>query len=484
MKIKFVNAMLGGDFSALDIAITVLATAVNKGGAHRATITDLTFHRRHWQEHLAQEIAADAPDLIAISTNTMYMQYVAAVAEEVKRRHGLPVLLGGHHAARFPEATARLPYCDWVIAGDAERSLPAFLDRIAAGGRDADVRGIPGIRYRRGQELLGNPDAAFTAELDSLPPPDWDLWKDLDRYFYYLQMLYVIGSRGCPYQCSYCDAVGIKNAVQGKYYRQRDPRAFARELQQHWEKYRRRGFKLAQIFDPVFTLDKKWLSEFCSEYKALGLDRKLGYSVFSRVDNLDDEKIEMLGDSGCALLRVGVEAGDDYIRNEIYGKKISSDKIREIFRKCRAKGIRFTAFYILGGPGESRATMDKTIALARELQAERSAFFIYKPFTELGERQIIEHGGWIDKRKWAAADNITFGSVVESPNYSTRLVEWYQAKAYFWTFGRRLLGLLRRHPVLYPWRLAVYLGSGIFRGLDCKYLLVYYHIYSYDNVDR
>ena len=46
------------------------------------------------------------------------------------------------------------------------------------------------------------------------PLADWDLWQGLDKYFYFLRMLYFIGSRGCPYQCSYCDAVGISQAVQ------------------------------------------------------------------------------------------------------------------------------------------------------------------------------------------------------------------------------------------------------------------------------
>ncbi len=73
MKVKFVNATLGGDYSALDIAITCLATYLNERTPHRATITDLTFRRRVWKEKLLADIDRDAPDLIGISANTMYM---------------------------------------------------------------------------------------------------------------------------------------------------------------------------------------------------------------------------------------------------------------------------------------------------------------------------------------------------------------------------------------------------------------------------
>lgn len=482
MKIKFINAVLGGDYSALDIAITVLATVINENTSHEASITDTTFHRRHWRKHLSREIDRDKPDLIAISTNTLHMKYVDMIGAEIKNKYGLPILLGGHHASRFPKETASLPYCDWVIAGDGELTVPEFLDCLEAGHTSFDE--IDGICYRKNGELFINEDAKFTEDIDNLPIPDYDLWADLDKYFYFLQMLYLIGSRGCPYKCTYCDAVGIDKAVKKRYFRVRDPRVYAREIAYQWEKYKGRGVKLAQLFDPVFTFDKQWIVDFCDEYRATGAHKEFRFSAFSRIDNLDEEKIEALGRSGCAILRVGIEAGDENIRNKVYHKYISDDRIKKIFKQCKSAGIRFTGFYILGGPGETKETMNKTIQLARELDAERSAFFIYKPFTEAGINQIMEYGGWINEEKWASADNITFDAVVESPHYTTKEVERLQHKAYFLTFVcRRLLRMIRRHPIMYFVRLFIYITLGKIAGLDHRYLLTYYHIYSYDNVD-
>jgi len=139
---------------------------------------------------------------------------------------------------------------------------------------------------------------------------------------------------------------------------------------------------------------------------------------------------------------------------------------------------------MLGGPGETRRTVEKTIQLARELDADRSAFFVYKPFTEEGVRQIAEHGGFIDEERWRAADNITFDAVVHLKDMSPRYVEHQQKRAYFFTFGRRLLRMLRRLHVRYFIRLFIYLSRGLRHGLDPRYTLIYYHIYSYDNVDR
>ena len=481
MKIQFVNATLGGDFSAIDIAITSLATYLNERTNHSATISDLTFHRRDWKRHLAKNIESDKPDMIGISANTLYMQYIKTVVNEIKANYSIPIVLGGYHASIHPQDTMGIDGVDYVCIGDGEYVLTELLNRYS---KKESMDGLAGLWAKEDGRILKNPTGSFIEDINSLPIPDYDLWKDLDKYFYFLGMIYMIGTRGCPYRCTYCDATGISDSVRGRYYREKDPRKYAQEIALQYRKYKKRGLRLAQLFDQVFTMNEKWLEEFCDEYRKEGLADKFKFSAFSRIDHINEKKAKILGKSGCALLRVGIESGDPYIRNEIYKKNISDDEIRHIFKVCKAEGIDFTAFYMLGGPAETPETLNKTIALARELDAARSAFFIYKPFTEDGFKQIVMHDGWIDKKRWEAADNITFGAVVASKKLTPRQVEYYQKKAYFWTFGKRLLRMIKRLKIRYFTRLAVYLWRGMRNGLDLSYLLIYYHIYSYDNVDK
>jgi anaerobic magnesium-protoporphyrin IX monomethyl ester cyclase len=479
MKIKFVNATLGGDYSALDIAITSLATYLNERTDHKATVTDLMFRRRHWKKKILSDIERDKPDIIGFSTSTMYMRYTASVAAFIKKHHNLPVILGGYHASLKPEETLQLDEVDAVCIGDGEYSLTEYLNRLQ---RKEDASGIPGIWIKRNGRIYKTEKGSFIRNIDSLPIPNWDLWEDLDLYFYFLGMLYIIGTRGCPYRCTYCDAHGISKAVNGPYYRLRDPVKYAREIAFQWEKYKHRNLRLAQLFDQIPTADVKWLRTFCEAYMETGAWKKLRYSMFSRIDQLDEEKLDLLAKSGCVLLRVGIEAGNDFIRNEIYGKRISKKQIKEIFRIARSKGIGFTAFNMLGGPAETPATLRETIKLATELDAERTAFFIYKPFTEEGCRQIHRYGGWIDADRWRTADNITFGAVVCSAKLSPRKVEFYQMVAYLLTFGKRFFKMLRRHKFRYFMNLFAYLAKGIRYGTDFGYTMIYFHIYGYDNV--
>jgi radical SAM superfamily enzyme YgiQ (UPF0313 family) len=481
-NIMFVNPSLGEDFSALDIGITALATYINARSRHKAAIGDLTFHRKHWKEHLRKEIEKKKPHVIGISCSSLYMKYVKMIVKEIKNKYGLPVVLGGYQASINPENTISADGADGLFIGDAEKSVVEFLDRLSSGeGFD----GVPGLWFKNGDgTFLKNSGGSFHPDLNELPAPDFDLWDDLDLYLYFLGMLYVQGSRGCPYKCTFCDAHGIADSVEGKYFRLLDPVRYARDMSHYYELYRNRGLKLFQIFDPVFTINTKWINEFCEEYRRLGLHEKIGYSAFSRIDNLSEEKIKVLARSGCKLLRVGIETADDFVRQQVYGKIIQTEKIRKIVELAHAEGINFTAFFILGGPYETQRTFLKTIKFAWELDAARSAFFIYKPFTAEGVRQLAESGGGINADRLEEADNISFGGTTYGKAWGPRTVELYQMGAYFLTFGRRWLRTVRRRKHNYFIKFYEYMKKGLALGLDYKYLAMYFHIYGDDNFDR
>lgn len=479
MKIVFINPALGGDFSALDIAITSLATYINERTRHKAKICDLTFHRRVWQPYLDKYIKDTKPDIIGISSTALYVSYVKQIINQIKFHFDIPIILGGYYPSIHPEESLKIKGADFVCIGDGEYSIIKLLDKLE---NKSDISQINGMWIKDDGRVIKNSGGRFTEDIDNLPITNWDLWEDLDKYFYFLGMLYIIGTRGCPYRCSYCDAVGISEAVEGRYYRVRDPEKYAQEIAFQWGKYKNRNLRLAQLFDQVFTMDINWLNRFCNEYIRLGLSKELKFSAFSRIDHLDEAKIILLSEAGCVLLRVGIEAGDTFIRNKIYGKNISNEKIRQIFELCRQNKIGFTAFYMLGGPAETRETVNRTIKFARELKAERSAFFIFKPFTKGGIQQIAEHGGRIDVKRWEKADNITFDAVVELKDIKPKQIEYLQKKAYFLTFGRRLINMLTKQKLKYFFRISIYLLRGLYYGLDVRYLVIYYHIYAYDNV--
>jgi radical SAM superfamily enzyme YgiQ (UPF0313 family) len=462
MKMLFVNPNLSGDYSSMDIALTVLATQVNLRSNHSAFICDLTFNRHRWREYIEGYIHTIKPDVIGMSLNNLHMAYARDVGQYIYDRQkpprdewDIPIIVGGHHVSTALDGVLKEPWVAVAFTGDSEESLIQSLNdswcspnHIVSGFRD---------------------------NLDDLPIPNWTLWPTFGKYMYFLGgMMYVIGSRGCPHQCSFCLAPEISKCVSGNYFRQRDPVKFADELGQMSRVYAPLGARFFQVFDPVFTIDPAWVHKFTQQYDGFP------YSVFARIDQLDEQRISDLALSGCKVVRVGIENGNEDYRNTIYHKGVSNTQIYDIAQMCHRYKMNMTAYYILGGPGESQKTLDDTIAMARKVDAARSVFFVYKPFTKEGIQQVEEAGGKILE----GADNITFGAAIDpSPTLKAETVLRYQKKAYFLTFGKRWLGIVKRDGLGYFTSLAKYLWKGTRAHLPLSYLVAYFHCYIGKNVD-
>lgn len=484
MKIQFINPILCGDYSALDISICNIATYLNKRTKHDATICDLTFHRKKWQQHIHHSIIKDKPDMIGISSNTLYMTHIKKIIKFVKEKYNLPIILGGYHASIRSEQTFSLPEVDAICIGDGEYALTKYLNCFE---KNKTVHGIEGIWAKYNGKIIRNKPGNFIKDIDSLPIPDWSLWKDLKKYFYFLGMGYFIGTRGCPYKCTNCDAYPISHHVNGQYYRIRDPKKYVQEIFNLWNKFgKKNGMRLAQLFDQVFTLDYKWVKKFCDEYITLGLSKELPFSIFARFDNLNKDKMKLLSKANCKILRVGVESGNEFIRNKIHCKGVSNKEIYNIINLGEKYNMGFTIYFMLGGPAETKKTIEESITMGKGFQKQkrRIAFFIYKPFTKESVKLIQRYGGKIDEKRWSKADNITFDAVVQLKDVSLREIESYQKKAYLLTFGKRWLQLVKEEKINYFSQLFQYISKGLSDGLDIKYLLPYFHIYGYDNIDK
>ncbi|MBL7147667.1 MAG: B12-binding domain-containing radical SAM protein [Nanoarchaeota archaeon] len=482
MKIQFINPTLGGDYSALDISICNLATFLNHRTKHEATICDLTFHRKDWQRHIHRSIIHNKPDIIGISSNTLYMNHIKKIMMFIKENYDLPVILGGYHASIYGEQTFAIPEVDAICRGDGEFALAKYLDRHE---KNQAFKGIDGIWAKQNGQIIRNKTGNFIKDIDSLPLPDWSLWKDLKKYFYFLGMGYFMGTRGCPYKCTNCDAYPISHHVNGPYYRLRNPEKYVHEIKHQWDRLGKKyGMRLAQLFDQVFTLDYKWVKRFCDEYISVGLSEELPFSTFSRFDHLNEEKIKLLSKANCKILRVGAEAGNEFIRNKIHGKGVSNNQIYSIMNLGKKYNIGFTVYFMLGGPAETKKTIQESIVMAQKIQNHkcRIAFFVYKPFTEEGIELIKKYRGVIDENRWSKADNITFGAVVRLKDVSPREVEWYQKKAYLLTFGEKWLQLVKEKKLTYFYQMSKYIFKGLRNGMDIKYLVPYFHIYGYDNI--
>jgi radical SAM superfamily enzyme YgiQ (UPF0313 family) len=178
-------------------------------------------------------------------------------------------------------------------------------------------------------------------------------------------------SRGCPYTCDFC----VAPVHQGHRFRERSAKALVNEIERG---YRELGVEFFYLWGDTVTLHVNSFSAFCDELIA----RNLPVQWFgnARADNLTDPVfVHRLKRSGCWMLALGIESESDVVRRNMI-KRLERQKIQSAFRNMRDAGIRSFAFFILGYPGETRATMERTIDYAIELDPDFANFYPAVPY--------------------------------------------------------------------------------------------------------
>jgi radical SAM superfamily enzyme YgiQ (UPF0313 family) len=187
----------------------------------------------------------------------------------------------------------------------------------------------------------------------------------------YAQMM---TSRGCPYQCTFCD-----RKVFGRIFRARSPKNVVDEIEMLMERF---GVKEVKFNDDTFNVDPKRVIGICEEM----LKRNIKIPWTCRVDanNLSSDLLKIMKQAGCWQIGFGIENADPAILKAIK-KSISPEEGKRIVQLAKKCGMTVKVSFMLGLPGETEATIRKTIDFAKTLPADILNFHIFIPFpgTEL-----------------------------------------------------------------------------------------------------
>jgi anaerobic magnesium-protoporphyrin IX monomethyl ester cyclase len=436
MRVMLVHPTIYGELISFHPGLISLGSYLNDRTNHRATVVDFSFRRDHWKDYFKQRIEQDKPDVIGIYTSTTFMNAVKMVIEEVREKYKLPIIVGGHHATISPDETLKDFDIDALCMNDGEYALTEYLDRIEKG---ESLEGLKGIYYKSNGKIFKNPKRKLISEIDTFPYQDWDLMDDMRTQLKLWGMIPFAGTRGCTNNCIFCATHAMRKAAVGDYFRPYNAKRLVDEVNHQYEKYKDSGAFLAWFFDQVFTTNKTWLKEYTDEYIRVGLSEKIHYSVFSRAEELDEDKANWLKESGCICIRIGVESGDSFQRNEVYEKNVSDEAIVNCVKLCKDKEMEITGFFMLGGPGETKEKLWKTFHFSKKIMLDTSTYLIWKPYPNTkAVDKLKEFGGVIHEDRWCEAlDNFT-GSIVDNTAVSATYVLWFQRMLY-WYFVPRMI---------------------------------------------
>jgi len=245
-----------------------------------------------------------------------------------------------------------------------------------------------------------------------------------------------IAGRGCPFSCSFCINAVLQDLYKnkGKYVRLRSVDNLLEEIRQINNNYK---IKKITFHDDTFTINRAWLADFCIKF---GREFKIPFRCNARADSIDDALLEQLKEAGCEQIWVGVESGDDHLRNTILKKQLPREIIIAAFRLIKKHGIKSRAFNMIGVPYETCETAEKTIGFNKEINADMKCLTIFRPYPGTELYELCKKNGWISDRQ---VHGYYEDSVLNQPSISADDVYFYHKIYFYAMYAPFLVPLMR-----------------------------------------
>jgi anaerobic magnesium-protoporphyrin IX monomethyl ester cyclase len=267
-------------------------------------------------------------------------------------------IVGGPIVTSDPELAMENMPIDYGIVGEGEITSEELCHCLDTGQAPENV---DGLMFKYDEKWLKTKDRSPILDLDSLPFPDYESfgyseWLKLIQYseaspilenFDDLIYAQIIGSRSCPYSCTFC------YHPLGNRYRQRSIDNIFAEIDFLVEKYK---VNFISFSDELFSANTTRLYEFADRLKKYGIK----WDAQFRVNNITEEMLDRLKASNLVSIGFGVESLSDAILKSMK-KMITKSEIETAFRLATESGIYCAGNIILGDPEETIETMNESI---------------------------------------------------------------------------------------------------------------------------
>lgn len=397
------------------------------------------------ESKLFEQINRIGPDLLVAETSTPSLQYDLALLEKIANTDFKICLCGPHANMRTPEFLRQHKFIDFILAGEYEYALLNLAQAISCG---KGLNGIRGLVFRE-EDVIVNPPASLI-ELDALP---WPLREGLAMEKYLdtpgripLPSVQMLASRGCPFRCNFC--LWPQVMYHGNSYRTRSIIDVADEMEYL---IRKLGFKSVYFDDDTFNIGKERMLEFCREIKRRGLE-KTPWAIMARADLMEQEILTEMRKAGLEAVKYGLESASQELLNSC-GKNMDIRKAEKMILFSKSLGIKTHLTFTFGLPGETKATIQKTVDYALRLRPFSVQFSITTPFPGTLYFKELDKNGLIIDKNWEHYDG-NFKSVMKLDALSNKelvsarnqaVLAWNKSCAY----GEGLRGNWRRFTESY-----------------------------------
>jgi len=380
--------------------------------------------------------------------NDLYGAFVAKAA-------GAVTIAFGTHITPMPRETLRpYPALDYGLRGEPDLTLRDLIDHLeglqfdrpeivdtlfrkhdaayrpteVASQADGspDLTFLKGLVWRRGREVVVNPDRPFIASLDDLPMPMHHLLP-LDKYRMPLirgPFTFIVTSRGCPAGCTYC----IKHVSYGPTMRLRSPEKLVEEIKLLGEL----GVHNIHMYADLFTINRDQVISLCRGLIDAGV--RIKWTCNSRVDFVDQEMLQLMARAGCWYIAWGLESGNAEVLAHAR-KGVDPERARLSLTWAKAAGIKNWGYFIIGLPGETEASIRQTIDFSKSLPLDIALFHIAAPYPGTPFFfEVVKNNWFRPGTRWEDVD-MDKSTVLDYPQLSAERLEYWQKRAFReWAF--------------------------------------------------
>ncbi|MFC1516716.1 B12-binding domain-containing radical SAM protein [Thermodesulfobacteriota bacterium] len=363
MKVLLISANTEQiNMPVLPLGMAYVAAAVENAG-HEVKTVNLMM-AQDVRGRIQAAVEGFKPGVIGISVRNiddqmmespnLLLEPVKAVVSECRRLSDAIIVLGGAGYSIFPERTLAYLKADMGIQGEGEKAFVRLLERLE---RKTGFSDIPGLCLA----VFGTQEKRrFSRDLDDHPQPLPNIHLDVPSSTNQEDIYIPIQTRrGCPMDCSYCSTA----TIEGRILRKHSVEGAVEFIQRYTES----GIKQFFFVDNTFNFPLSYAKALCDRIIAAGLNIRWRCILYPW--KIDDRLVEKMARAGCREVSLGFESGSEEMLKRL-NKKFRPGDVRRISGILGKQGIHRMGFLLLGGPGETRETVEESLHFADSLEMD------------------------------------------------------------------------------------------------------------------
>lgn len=337
------------------------------------------------------------PDVVGVSFNSFNRWGAYKIIKGVKKiSKDIIVVLGGVHPSTMYGQMFKYfyNYIDFIIQSEGEEPFYKLCNALESGD---DCKKISGLVYKDdNKSFKANSITEKVINLDDLAMPDYSYASSGIKNS---QFAYLITSRGCPVNCSFCST----SSFWGQNIRFNSPERVGEEV----DYVKSLGAKRIFFHDDTFNLGIERTIKLARVLK----DKKIEYAISCRVKPVNEEMIAKLVESGCRHITWGVESLSGKMLQSI-DKKITKEDVKGAFDICAKYSDKMSTggFFCVGVPGETEETINETVDyLNKNIKSTHGpgASMLYTlPGTKI-YREMVKNNE-INEKVWLKTDSVYY----------------------------------------------------------------------------